>query len=401
MAFPLPDKPSIAVLPFTNMSDDAEQQYFADGMTEDLITDLSKISGLFVIARNSVFFYKDKQIKIRDVAEELGVRYVLEGSVRRADNVVRINAQLIDTMTGGHLWADRYDGSLADIFSLQDQVTREIVTALAVNLTGSEISDNTETNNIEAYDAFLKGWNHYQRQTPQDFSEALRYFEHAVELDRDYSRAYAALSALYWETHTRDWYPALQISHIQAKQRAYEYRDLAMSNPTPLALVVSADILMWHGKHDSAITLAKRAIKMSRSDAHSHLKLAEILAYAGMPQAALNSVAISKRLDPHGKPRQLYVQGLAEFGLDQFSQAATALEQALELNPGFAKPITILAASYGYLGQQDAAVILKPYKNEYFASSVSTASVQFPFKHDEDRNRFAEGLRKAGLKEFD
>ena len=160
MAFPLPDKPSIAVLPFNNMSDDASQEYFADGMTEDLITDLSKLSGLFVIARNSSFSYKGRQVKIRKVAEELGVRYVLEGSVRRDGNEVRINAQLIDATTGGHLWAERYDGTLDDIFDLQDKVTQQIVAALAVNLTGEEQAQRARHNTeiAAAHDAYLQGW---------------------------------------------------------------------------------------------------------------------------------------------------------------------------------------------------------------------------------------------------
>ena len=160
MAFPLPDKPSIAVLPFTNMSNDAKQEYFVDGMTEDLITDLSKVPGLFVIARNSVFTYKGKAVKIRQVAEELGVRYVMEGSVRRVGDQVRINAQLIDATTGGHLWADRYDGSMADIFSLQDNITRQIVSALESNLVPGETAARSKTVSTRAYDAFLKGWAH-------------------------------------------------------------------------------------------------------------------------------------------------------------------------------------------------------------------------------------------------
>ena len=156
----LPDKPSIAVLPFTNMSDDSQQEYFADGMTDDLITDLSKLSGLFVIARNSVFTYKGRPVKVRQVAAELGVRYVLEGSVRRAGEQVRINAQLIDATTGGHLWAERYDGSLDDVFKLQDKVTQSIVSALAVNLTVGEQKRQAEqeTDSPEAYDTFLLGW---------------------------------------------------------------------------------------------------------------------------------------------------------------------------------------------------------------------------------------------------
>ena len=168
MAFPLPDKPSIAVLPFTNISDDPKQEYFADGMTEDLITDISKVSGLFVIARNSVFTYKGKAVKIHQVAEELGVRYVMEGSVRRVGNQVRINAQLIDATTGGHVWAERYDGSLQDIFALQDQVTRHIVAALKVSLTDEEEAQHTlpTTDNARAHDAFLQGWAHYKLEKP-------------------------------------------------------------------------------------------------------------------------------------------------------------------------------------------------------------------------------------------
>ena len=201
MAFSLPDKPSIAVLPFTNMSGDAEQEYFVDGMTEDLITDLSKLSGLFVIARNSTFTYKGKSVKVRQVAEELGVRYVLEGSVRRAGDRVRINAQLIDATSGGHLWAERYDGSPSDVFALQDQVTHAIVTALSIQLTGKEKVNQqlADTSVPAAYDAFLKGWGYYQRQTPEDFGRARGYFEQALELDANYGRAAAALSAIYWK----------------------------------------------------------------------------------------------------------------------------------------------------------------------------------------------------------
>jgi adenylate cyclase len=405
MAFRLPDKPSIAVLPFTNMSDDPQQEYFADGMTEDLITDLSKISGLFVIARNSSFSYKGQQVKVRQVAEELGVRYVMEGSVRRVGEQVRINAQLIDAMSGGHLWAERYDGNLADIFSLQDRVTGEIVAALSINLTGQEKinTSKAKTTNPLAYEAFLKGWAHYQRQTPEGFGEARPYLEQAIELDPDYSRAYAALAALYWETHVRHWWPSLNLgtSTGKIKASAYKYRDIALANPTPLALVIAADMLMWRGQHEEAIVQAKRAIKLAPNDAHSLIKLAEILVYAGYPQESLKFGALAARLDPQGLARQLYIQGLAEFGLDRFDKAAETLEKAFETNPEFTKPLTILVAAYGYLGRRDASQILKPYEKEYWASSISTAGPQFPYHFDKDRLRLAEGLRKAGLREFD
>jgi len=188
MAFPLPDKPSLAVLPFTNMSDDAKQEYFVDGMTEDLITDLSKLSGLFVISRNSTFTYKGKAVEVRQVAEDLGVRYVLEGSVRRVGDQVRVNAQLVDATTGGQLWANRYDDQFDNIFALQDRMTKKIFAALAVNLSAAEQEKlgHKETYNIEAYDAFLKGWEHYRRWTPEDFRIALSFFQRAIELDPQY-----------------------------------------------------------------------------------------------------------------------------------------------------------------------------------------------------------------------
>jgi len=181
------------------MSEDASQEYFADGMTEDLITDLSKISGLFVIARNTTFTYKGQTVAPRKVAEDLGVRYILEGSVRRAGDQVRINAQLIDATTGGHLWAERYDGGLSDVFALQDRVTGNIVEALAISLKPDEIakSGRAETSNQEAYDAFLRGWAYYRQYTPRDVTRAIPHFERAIAVDPDYSRAYAALASIY------------------------------------------------------------------------------------------------------------------------------------------------------------------------------------------------------------
>jgi TolB-like protein/class 3 adenylate cyclase len=279
MAYPLPDRPSIAVLPFTNMSDDASQEYFADGMTEDLITDLSKLSGLFVIARNSSFTYKGKSVKVRQVAEELGVRYVLEGSVRRVGDQVRINAQLIDATTGGHLWAERYDGSLDDVFGLQDKVTREVVAALAVTLTPVEQAEEAqpETGSTEAYDAFLRGWSYYRRSTPDGYAKAIPYFEKAIELDPDYSRAYAALAAIYWAVTDKGettggnyWWTSLGIVPTIAVRR--EQRNLleAMKSPVVLAYRVASGRLSRQGKHEAAIDEAGRAIAMDPNDPVAH-----------------------------------------------------------------------------------------------------------------------------------
>src|SRR6185295_3671053 len=193
MALPLPDKPSIAVLPFNNFSTDTQQGYFADGMTEDLITDLSNVSGLFVIARNSSWTYKDKPTKVQQVAEELGVRYVLEGSVQREGDQVRIKAQLVDALNGRHLWAERYDGSAGEVFALQDKVIRQIVAVLEVKLTSDESVQvaGAETAVPQVYDAFLQGWYHYRRHTAEDTAKAITFFEQAIQLDPGYSQAYA------------------------------------------------------------------------------------------------------------------------------------------------------------------------------------------------------------------
>src|SRR5437867_12069146 len=195
----LPDKPSIAVLPFTNMSGDPEQEYFSDGITEDLITDLSKLSGLFVIARNSVFTYKGRAVDVGEVSRRLGVRYLVEGSVRKAGNRVRINAQLVNATTGGHLWAERYDRELQDIFALQDEVTQKIVFALKVMLTPDEQVRfrQAPTNNLDAYDSFLRGQAYFWRFTGEANTQARQMFERAIELDPQYAGAYAILSRTY------------------------------------------------------------------------------------------------------------------------------------------------------------------------------------------------------------
>ena len=279
MAFPLPDKPSIAVLPFTNMSGDPEQEYFADGMTEDLITDLSKISGLFVIARNSTFSYKGKQVKVGQIAEELGVRYILEGSVRRVGNQVRINAQLIDAISGGHLWAERYDGSLENVFELQDEVTLSIVAALVVKLTTAEqeLYVQHETDNPEAYDAFLRGWAYYQLQTPDNFTKAIPFFETAIELDPNFGRAHAALAAIYWGVWSNDWSKSMGIFYDDALKKANRHLKEAMKNPTPLAHRISSSQHIVFQGLDEAMTEAERAIALDPNDPNGYAAMSKVL----------------------------------------------------------------------------------------------------------------------------
>jgi TolB-like protein/class 3 adenylate cyclase len=306
----LPDKPSIAILPFDNMSDDPSQDYFADGITEDLITDVSKISGLFVIARNSTFAYKGKSPDVRQVAEELGVRYVVEGSVRRAGNQVRINVQLIDATTGGHLWAERYDGSLEDVFALQDRVTQKIVSALAVQLTAGEEDRvaRKETGNPQAYDAFLQGWEYYQRFSADDFVKAIPFFERAVELDPEYGRAYAALASVYWESVRQGdpWTskvhpdPANYASFTASRVKAEKYAELAMRNPSPLAHRVASAMSWEYRQFDDAIAEAEQAVALDPNEPDGHVAMAWALIFSGQPRPG----KVRRRGDrPPSRPR--------------------------------------------------------------------------------------------------
>jgi TolB-like protein/ankyrin repeat protein/class 3 adenylate cyclase len=307
MAFPLPDKPSIAILPFTNMSGDAEQEYFVDGMTEDLITDISKVSGLFVIARNSVFTYKGKAVKVRQVAEELGVRYVLEGSVRRSGDQVRINAQLIDATTGGHLWADRYDGSMADVFALQDTVTRQIVNALQLKLVQGETT-TSRTVNTAAYDSFLKGWAHYQRRTVNDLKQAVPYLEQAIQLDEKYVQAHAALAAVYWETLQNNWAEDLGISREDATTYAKAHLAQAMKEPSSLAHWVASNLLIAEGNYEDAVIEARKIVSLDSNNADGYATLANALALSGKADESTKLVEKAVRRNPRSSLLHAAVQ---------------------------------------------------------------------------------------------
>ena len=403
MAFALPDKPSIAVLPFVNMSGDPEQEYFSDGMTEDLITDLSQISGLFVIGRNSTFVYKGKAVKTRQVAEELGVRYVLEGSVRRADNKVRINAQLIDATTGHHLWAKRYDGIMDDVFALQDKITQKIVSALALKLTAGEQEQvaKKETSNIAAYDAFLQGWEHYRRFTPDDFKKAIPYFEKAIELDPDYGRAYAALARTYWSGSQLEYgMTTMHVSWQEARIRAREYLQMAMKNPTSVAHTVASEMNLTQRLHQEAIAQAQQAITLDSNDPYNHRTMASVLIFAGRPEEATDFIKRAMRLDPHRPGMYLFILGLANFTMGQLEEAVTLIERSLTHNPEISRRAGVLAAAYAHLGRDEQArAALDDYMRGSRMHQLSLPGLMYlwPFKDLEVSDRFADGIIKAGM----
>jgi TolB-like protein/class 3 adenylate cyclase/rhodanese-related sulfurtransferase len=392
MAFPLPDKPSIAVLPFTNMSGDPEQDYFADGMTEDLITDLSKVAGLFVIARNSSFSYKGQQVKVRQVAEELGVRYVLEGSVRRAGDQVRINAQLIDATTGGHVWADRYDGTIEDIFALQDQVTQQIVTALAVSLTDEEEAQQTrhDTDNAEAHDAYLQGWAHYKLQTPTAFAAAIPFFEEALQLDPNYARAHAALALLYWDAFQNDWAFDLGMPSSRTESRANEHLEEALKEPTPLAHALKARILAFQGFYENAVSEAEIGIALDANDATAYEGLANALILAERPAEGADFIRQAMRLDPHYPPSYLITLGRAQFQMERFDDAAATFNRAVKRNIDNDLPWIYLAATYGHIGRirEGDSAIEAANKLRNQAGMIDVSLRALPYHRKSDFNRF-------------
>ena len=401
----LPDRPSLAVLPFDNLSAVPEEEYFADGLTDDLITDLSKISGLFIIARNSVFAYKDKAVDAPDVARELGVRYVLEGSVRRAGERVRINAQLIDGTSGGHVWAERYDRDYADIFAVQDQVIEEIVGALSVQLTESEHTQVTRlpTESLEAYDYYLRA--EQELHSPAGdvgLFRALELYQEAISLDNEFADAYAgyARAALFLWTYSYD----VVLAGAVARQRLYEAagRALALNPELPRARAVLAEAQSLDGEHEAAIESAHRAVEFGPSDAESHATLALVLAYAGRPAEAVEASETALRLNPKPPASVPLIAGLALFLDEQYDRAIEALTLARDLAPGLNELAEFLAMAYAQAGRLEQA----KHEIQVVLQRVPSQNLQFyrvmyaHHRRPEDLARRVEGLRKAGLPEW-
>jgi adenylate cyclase len=400
-------RPSLAVLPFANIGDDKSQEYFSDGITDDIINDLSKMAALFVISRTSTFSYKGKAIDARKVAAELRVQYVVEGSVQRAGERVRINTSLVDAASGGQLWSERYEGSLANVFGLQDEITRGVTKALAVRFTPKEEQQiaTTRVDDPKAYDEFLKGWSQYQLQTPAGAKQAIGHFEKALQIDSNYSRAQAALAATYWQIASRFWSEEHfgMATQNQAAFKAEASLAKAQSHPTSLSHQVAAAMLSQQGLHDKAIEEGERAIEADPNDANAHVTLANTLTLAGKPQFALDEMQRAINLNPVTPSSYFYSLGLAQFGLEHFKEAATALEQAIALNPQDTLSYRILLATYGQLNRAaDAERIYPAAERSRFGQdmlSIRGVAFSFPFKEEKDTERLSSGLRKANVPE--
>jgi TolB-like protein/class 3 adenylate cyclase/rhodanese-related sulfurtransferase len=409
-ALALPDKPSIAVLPFDNLSDDPAQNYFADGMTEDLITDLSKLSGIFVIARNSSWAYRGKSVKVQQVAEDLGVRYVLEGSVRRESDLVRVNAQLIDALSGHHLWAERYDGNAAEVFALQDKIIRQIVDALAVKLTSEEAGqvERAETGSPRAYDAFLQGWDYYRRATETDTRESISLFERAIELDPDYGRAYAALAAAHWRISSGFWTSG-GVGFQHAFDRMNENLAKAMEKPTSLAFAISAEVRAQQGRYDDAFADIDRAMALAPNDPDNHVSKAKLLNTTGRAAEAEAAARWAMRLNPQYPPGFLRVLAISLFHQERYQEALEMFERVVSRQPDVVEDYATIVSSLGHLGRTEGvdATITK-YNELAVPAGYSPLTVQEMgvwwygdiFDYDDGyREQLTEGLHKAGVRE--
>jgi adenylate cyclase len=395
----LPEKPSIAVLPFVNMSGDPDQEYLSDGITEEIITGLSKIPKMFVIARNSTFTYKGKPVKVQKVSEELGVQYVLEGSVRKAGNQIRVTAQLVDAIIGHHLWAERYDRDLGDIFALQDEITMKIITALQVELTDGEQARVTSkgTDSIEAYLKWLQAHEYFLRFNGDDNTLARQLSEEAIALDPDYAAAHTTLG---W-THAMDarggWSKSPKHSLVQAEK--FAQKAVALDDKLPVARQLLGFIYLMECQYEKAIAEHVKSIALNPNQADNHANLGMSLVFACKPEEAIVSLKKAIRLNPIPQSYYFVKLGRAYRIKEQYEEALASYKKARDQNPNDLFVYVDLAATYILIGNKEkardaAAEVLKRHPKfsiKHFVESI-------PFKKQSENERLINALRQAGLK---
>ncbi|MEA3411072.1 MAG: winged helix-turn-helix domain-containing tetratricopeptide repeat protein [Pseudomonadota bacterium] len=392
-------KPSIAVLPFDNLGDNATQDYFADGITDDLITALATRPDLLVIARDSTFVYKERPVDVRDIAARLKVRYVLDGSMRRVGNRVRINAQLVDAQTGHHVWAETYDGSAADVFDLQNEITGKIVSALAVRMSpGTDLElEAPQTGSLPAYESFLLGRQHFYRFLNRDENlKARNYFRKAIDHDPDFAMAWAMEAWTHVFEVMNGWSEDREASLL----RGHELADKATSlqEALPVAYFVKGLAHRELGDYVKALVEAEKAIEYDPNYANAHVLLATLLYYAGRPEEGLKRIQEAMLLNPHHPYNYSFHLGQAYYILGRYPEAVDAFEKGIATNPASERLHVWQAAALARNGalddaawESDQVLMLNP---EF---SWERMQETFPFKSPEDREHFLDGLRKAGL----
>jgi TolB-like protein/class 3 adenylate cyclase len=390
----LPDKPSIAVLPFANMSGDPEQEYFADGMVEEIITALSRIRWLFVIARNSSFTYKGQAVDVKQVGRDLGVRYVLEGSVRKGGNRVRITAQLIDASSGAHLWADRFDGSLEDIFDLQDKVSISVAGVIEPALQAAEMRRSVArpTSDLSAYDLYLRALAAFHPLTKEGVVEALRLVDRAVGIDRRYGPALSLAAFCHMRLIIDGWASEPEGHRREGMDLARQALHAAENDPDVLAN--AAIVLAYFGEDIGAtIGLIDRALALNPSFAGGWLRSGVLRAWAGQPDLSIEHIETSLRLSPRESlATPLSQMGQSYFFKRQFEEATATLLLAIQNNPNSPTPYRTLAACYAHMGQLDEARAIVA-KLRTITPVVMLGYV--PFRDPEHRELYLSGLRLA------
>jgi adenylate cyclase len=395
--FTLPDKPSIAVLPFVNMSGDAKQEYFSDGITEDIITDLSKIPDLFVIARNSTFVYKGKATDVRTIGRELGVAYLLEGSVRSSGQRVRITAQLINAGNGNHLWAERFDRDLTDVFVIQDEVRERIVAALSLQLHRG-LQQPRSAVDPDAYDFFLRGRDAAYHRPDDSSGQARKMFERAIAIDSSYAAPYAGLGYLVMLDYANR--RSDESERFLSKAEELAGKALKLDPQSPDAYLLMGVVHNWKREHDEAIACAQTAIRLDPNFARAHALLGQVLHYAGRNDEALIPLRQAMRLDPHCPDLYFHFLGQSYFMLGRYPQACAEFEKRILLNPSTDISRVMLAACYGHLGRVEDA------RNQWRQALEINPRYSFehkrrvlPYRNKEDFERIAQDLRLAGLPE--
>ena len=396
----LPERPSIVVLPFTNMSRDPDQEYFSDGITEDVITDLSKVSSLFVIARNSAFVYKDKRFSVPQVCRELGVKFALEGSIRKVGNRVRVTAQLIDGKSGGHLWAERYDRELTDIFEVQDDITQQIVAALKVTLSEAEKSRIADggTNDVSAHDYFLRGRELIVgvKRDREMFEQATAYFHRALELDPSYAAPYAGLGMAFILDYQNHWSEAPDTSLDQAARYAAEA--IAKEDQDPFGHYVAAMVAMFERDYERWAYHADRALAINPNYAPALNMRGTLHTYMGEPGKAIPFIERAIRLDPISRQQHVHFLGSAYFVAGDYETAEAVFRDRIALNPTTDLSRAFLASALGHLGKaEEAREVWRELKEINPRYSPVEHIGRLPFRDPADAEKFTNGLRMARI----
>ncbi len=391
-------RPVVAVLPFENLSTDSEQDYFSDGITEDLITDLSKVASLRVVARNSVFAYKGSTETEQQIGSQLRARYIVKGSVRRAEQRLRINVRLTDARDGRNRWAERYDSKISDIFHLQDEITHRVVSALRVELSPSErqrlVRDYTTS--VEAYDWYLRGLEHYGRRSGEDNVLAKEFFERAIAIEPGFARAYAGLALTYSINSINGWGKSLKQSLAKAESLALKARQL--DENLPQVQFVMGEVEMYRYNYTAALDQLAQAIELKPSYADAYALLAWILHFTGRPEEGLAAMDQAIDLNPRVPGAYRMVQGALRYELEEIGEAVRLLELAVEINPNFQLARVFLAAAYTAAGQSEAAnwqvMEIFTLNPEFSLSDVDQGS---PIRDPIYKERFLRDLQSAGL----